>query len=164
MHCTFIYDYSAVIRRVTKPIRWDNRVVAKLLRNLRMILSDAVWLWRFCKKKKRKIFLHPLLELFIEIRDDYMSVYVPLTVGKQIGLMALVSGTRSLSLMRATSLSNLRKLKSPVIARTTNRVSSGASPPLHVLCSPKVTLIMNHMNLKIKLTNEIDGSLLLSQR
>lgn len=74
---------------------------------------------------------------------------LPLFLGKQIGLMLSVMGTLSLSLSKAISLSKLRKLKDPAMARRTN-LDSGLFVSLHLSSSPKVTLIMNHMNLKEK--------------
>lgn len=69
--------------------------------------------------------------------------------GRHIGRIVSLNGTLSLRRSSAISLSKFRKLKSPVIIRTTYLVSVGFSR--HLSCSPKVTLIMNHMNLKIKL-------------
>lgn len=75
------------------------------------------------------------------------DVWVPATVGRQIGLIVSESGTLLLSRSKAMSLSKFKKLKDPVIARTTYLVS-GADFPKHLSCSPNVTLIINHMNLK----------------
>lgn len=66
-----------------------------------------------------------------------------------MGLMASLNGTLSLRRNRAMSLSKLRKLKSPVSTLTTYLVSAPFS--IHLSCSPNVTLIMNHMNLKTEL-------------
>lgn len=76
-------------------------------------------------------------------------VSIPLTVGRQMGRMLSVIGTRSFSRNRAISLSKLRKLKEPAMALKTNR-DSGRIASLHRSCSPNVTLIMNHMNLRKK--------------
>lgn len=71
---------------------------------------------------------------------------LPSFVGKQIGRIKSVIGTRSFNLSSAMSLSKLRKLNFCVIARSTNRVS-GRIESLQRSCSPNVTLIMNHMKL-----------------
>lgn len=75
----------------------------------------------------------------------------PVLLGRQIGLMLSVIGTLSLSLNRAMSWSKFMKLKSPVMARNTNRLS-GFLVSLQRSCSPNVTLIMNHMNLLEQIT------------
>lgn len=75
--------------------------------------------------------------------------YLPFFLGKQIGLIFCVMGTLSFSLRRAMSLSKFKKLKAPVTALKTN-LDSGRLLSLQRLCSPKVTLIINHMNLKYK--------------
>jgi len=75
----------------------------------------------------------------------------PVLVGRQIGRMVSVIGTLSLSLNRAMSWSKFIKLKSPVMARNTNRLS-GFFVSLQRSCSPNVTLIMNHMNLLVQIT------------
>lgn len=74
-------------------------------------------------------------------------LYLPFTDGKQIGLIESDNCTRSLSFNNAISLSKLRKLKSPVNARTTYLVSALYFSS-HLSCSPNVTFIMNHINLK----------------
>lgn len=73
---------------------------------------------------------------------------LPLFVGKQIGRIKSVIGTRSLRRKSAISLSKFVKLKVCENARRTKRVS-GRTESLQRSCSPNVTLIMNHMNLKI---------------
>lgn len=81
------------------------------------------------------------------IRDNRNSkIVAPLTDGRHMGLMVSLRGTLSLRRNRAMSLSKLRKLKSPVSTLTTYLVSAPFS--VHLSCSPNVTLIMNHMNLK----------------
>jgi hypothetical protein len=75
----------------------------------------------------------------------------PVLLGRQIGRMVSVIGTLSLSLNRAMSWSKFMKLKSPVMARNTNRLS-GFLVSLQRSCSPNVTLIMNHMNLLEQIT------------
>lgn len=74
----------------------------------------------------------------------------PVLVGRQIGRMVSVIGTLSLSLNRAMSWSKFIKLKSPVKARNTNRLS-GFFVSLQRSCSPNVTLIMNHINLLVQI-------------
>lgn len=69
---------------------------------------------------------------------------VHFVVGKQMGRMKSVIGTRSLSRKRATSLSKFEKLNGCEMARRTKRVS-GRVLSSHRSCSPKVTLIINHM-------------------
>ena len=76
-------------------------------------------------------------------------MHLPNIVGKHIGRIVSLNGTLSLRRSSAISFSKFRKLKSPVITRTTYLVSGPFS--IHLSCSPKVTLIMNHMNLKIRL-------------
>lgn len=66
-----------------------------------------------------------------------------------MGRMKSVIGTRSFSRNKAMSLSKLEKLNGCEIALKTKRVS-GRVLSLHRSCSPNVTLIMNHMNLKIR--------------
>ena len=75
----------------------------------------------------------------------------PVLLGRQIGRMASVIGTLSFSLNRAMSWSKFIMLKSPVMARNTNRLS-GFLVSLQRSCSPNVTLIMNHMNLLEQIT------------
>lgn len=77
----------------------------------------------------------------------------PFSVGKQMGLIVSLRGTLSFSRKSAMSLSKLRKLKSPVNTLTTYLVSAPLS--VHLSCSPNVTLIMNHMNLKMGLAKLI---------
>lgn len=74
------------------------------------------------------------------------GVNVPGLVGKQIGRIKSVIGTRSFKRNNAISLSKLVKLNSCAMARNTNLVS-GRCASLQRSCSPNVTLIMNHMNL-----------------
>lgn len=68
-------------------------------------------------------------------------------LGKQIGRIVSVIGTRSLSRSKAMSLSKLEKLNGCDIARNTKRVS-GLVLSSHRSCSPNVTLIINHMKLE----------------
>lgn len=75
-------------------------------------------------------------------------------LGKQIGRMKSVIGTRSLSRNRATSLSKFEKLNGCEMARRTKRVS-GRVLSSQRSCSPKVTLIINHIKLKIKKKKKI---------
>lgn len=70
-----------------------------------------------------------------------------MALGRHIGVMVCVMGTRSLSLRRAMSLSKLRKLNDPAMALRTN-LDSGFFVSRQRSCSPNVTLIMNHMNLE----------------
>lgn len=77
----------------------------------------------------------------------------PFSVGKHMGLIVSLRGTLSFSRKSAMSLSKLRKLKSPVNTLTTYLVSAPLS--VHLSCSPNVTLIMNHMNLKMGLAKLI---------
>lgn len=71
----------------------------------------------------------------------------PFLLGKQIGRMKSVMGTRSFKRSSAMSLSKLEKLNCWEIALRTNRVS-GRFLSSQRSCSPNVTLIMNHINLK----------------
>lgn len=75
--------------------------------------------------------------------------YEPVLVGKQIGLIKSVIGILSFNRNRAISLSKFVKLNFCAVTLSTNRVS-GRIISLHRSCSPKVTLIMNHMNLQQK--------------
>ncbi|CAH0673911.1 unnamed protein product [Spodoptera exigua] len=68
-----------------------------------------------------------------------------LLVGKQIGLIVSEIGTLSFNRSKAMSLSKLVRVNLLAMARSTNRVS-GRLVALQRLCSPNVTLIMNHMN------------------
>lgn len=70
-------------------------------------------------------------------------------VGKQIGLMVSEMGTLSFNRSKAMSLSKLVRVNLLAMARSTKRVS-GRVVALQRLCSPNVTLIINHMNLKHK--------------
>ena len=72
-----------------------------------------------------------------------------MSFGKQIGRIKSVIGTRSFKRSKAISLSKFVKLNCCAIARSTKRVS-GRTESLHRSCSPKVTLIMNHIKLKIQ--------------
>lgn len=72
---------------------------------------------------------------------------LPLTVGRQIGLMFAEIGTLSFIRNSAISWSKLRKVKSWTIARNTKR-DSGLLLLSHLSCSPKLTLIMNHIKLQ----------------
>lgn len=76
-------------------------------------------------------------------------MYLPNIVGKHIGRIVSLNGTLSLRRRSAISFSKFKKLKSPVITRTTYLVSGLFS--IHLSCSPKVILIINHMNLKSRL-------------
>lgn len=67
--------------------------------------------------------------------------------GRQIGRMKSVMGTRSFSRNSAMSLSKFKKLNFCAIALSTKRVS-GRTESSHRLCSPNVTLIMNHIKLQ----------------
>lgn len=81
-------------------------------------------------------------------------IQLPFFFGKQIGFMFWVMGTLSFSLRRAMSLSKFKKLKAPATALKTN-LDSGLLLSLQRSCSPNVTLIMNHMNLKWKKCSSI---------
>lgn len=71
----------------------------------------------------------------------------PSSLGRQIGRMKSVIGTRSLRRSSAMSLSKFVKLKSWTNARSTKRVS-GRTVSLQRSCSPNVTRIINQRNLK----------------
>jgi hypothetical protein len=64
-----------------------------------------------------------------------------------MGLMLAEIGTLSFIRSSAMSLSKLRKVKSWTMARNTKR-DSGLLLLSHLSCSPKLTLIMNHMKLE----------------
>uniref|UniRef100_A0A182QG48 Uncharacterized protein n=1 Tax=Anopheles farauti TaxID=69004 RepID=A0A182QG48_9DIPT len=81
--------------------------------------------------------------------------------GRQIGRMKSVMGTRSFSRSSAISLSKFRKLNFCAMARNTNR-DSGRTESSHRLCSPNVTLIMNHMKLENGSRSQLE--LLISQK
>lgn len=84
------------------------------------------------------------------MHDDLIyQEFLPLLVGKQIGRIKSVIGTRSFNRNSAISLSKLLKLNFWAIARKTNR-DSGLTESLHRSCSPNVTLIINHIKLKKK--------------
>lgn len=87
----------------------------------------------------------------------YFVIPIPFNFGKQIGLIFFVIGTRSFNRKRAMSLSKFRKLKAPATARNTN-LDSGLLLSLHLSCSPNVTLIINHMNLKSKSVKTVTKS------
>lgn len=98
----------------------------------------------------RYAFRYDHLSIQISKLGNFIIImYLPFTVGRHIGRIVSLKGTLSLSRSSAMSLSKLRKLKSPVNTLTTYLVSVPLST--HLSCSPNVTLIMNHMNLKIKL-------------
>lgn len=79
----------------------------------------------------------------------FLKEYLLLLSGKQIGLMVSEIGTLSLSRNSAISLSKLLSVNLLAMARSANRVS-GLMVSLQRLCSPKVTFIINHINLKYK--------------
>lgn len=84
-----------------------------------------------------------------------MIYVLPWLVGKQIGRIVSVIGTRSFNRNSAMSLSKLRKLNCWAIALSTNR-DSGLTLSLHRSCSPNDTFIMNHIKLHEKKKKELE--------